>query len=992
MTVINTNTASINAQFNLNKVNKEMEKAMEQLSSGKRINSAADDAAGLSISTRMESQIRGLNQAMRNAADGNSLAQTAEGAMEEVTNMLQRMRELALQASNSVNNDQDRAAIDAEVEQLTTEISRIAGETTFNGQNILDGSFMGASIQVGMNVGESIDFDLFDMGANSLGRSALTNSSLVNVAASAQGTTATETVASLTFTGPDTYTFNVEGISVSGVLAESTMSQDLRSLANTINNNLNQANVTEVVASASNGGITLTNVNGDNIAVNNFSSVGNGAASFSVVEGTGDAVYLNDTQPVQLTGAATGTPASDTGVELALTLGGEYSFKVNGAQVNIAASDTTDAAVEAKLVTALGTGYQVFKHGDVVGADFAADATGYAATGTMNLGAADSGRFVIYNPESGKSVNITQFQATDGQTAGVQGTIRAAGGQTEAVLVDGTNQFTVADDATNPTTLDLEFSSVSSDYQLVIDDVAILVTGDDLAAGTAGQKLIADLNAHFLARDNDSGAAAGLGSLGNTTDTDGDGTPGDVGDDAETVFTFEVVQNGSSLSIKKAASEGDLNVKLNNLDAAALTVANIVDGITGEDPSARNGVAASAVAGSGPVDAFAAVAASSGAFYVNDAAGAKQAATAIDLNATGTAIYTTAESTNTVATLTASGAGGYTFTVDVGGSPTASIATAASATNANQMVADINTELASAGITTATARLDPSNSMAVIIEDTTGAAVSLTGFTSPGGETLTFAPSAGQGTTVVLDDSQSVNAATAGAAGLADATTATLVFDANINDFASFKISDGTDVATIRRTTIASGDHADLQTEITSAFAESGMTDITATVLTDGVGKVTVALTNTKGGEINVSNFKTDGLTRASFNPDAGQGAAEILDDNAANAATGKSVADISVATVDMAQAALETIDNAIQQINDERGKLGAIQNRLDHTISNLGNVVINTEASQSRIQDADFAKVTGDLTKAQIMSQAATAMLAQANASKQGVLSLLQG
>jgi flagellin len=108
--------------------------------------------------------------------------------------------------------------------------------------------------------------------------------------------------------------------------------------------------------------------------------------------------------------------------------------------------------------------------------------------------------------------------------------------------------------------------------------------------------------------------------------------------------------------------------------------------------------------------------------------------------------------------------------------------------------------------------------------------------------------------------------------------------------------------------------------------------------------------------------------------------------------ANSSTVSSISILTASKASDALEIIDRALQDVSSERAALGAVSNRLDHTISNLGNIVINTEASQSRIEDADFAKVTGDLTKAQIMSQAATAMLAQANASKQGVLSLLQG
>jgi flagellin len=120
--VVNTNIASLTAQNHLSASRKEMETAMERLSSGSRINSAADDAAGLAISTRMDAQIRGMTKAVQNANDGISLTQTAQGAQKEITEMLQRMRELAVQSSNSTNNATDRAALDAEVQQLVTEI------------------------------------------------------------------------------------------------------------------------------------------------------------------------------------------------------------------------------------------------------------------------------------------------------------------------------------------------------------------------------------------------------------------------------------------------------------------------------------------------------------------------------------------------------------------------------------------------------------------------------------------------------------------------------------------------------------------------------------------------------------------------------------------------------------------------------------------------------------------------------------------------------
>lgn len=147
--VINTNVASLNAQRNLNSSQSLLNTSLQRLSSGLRINSAKDDAAGLAISERMTSQIRGMNQAARNANDGISLAQTAEGALVEVGNNLQRIRELAVQAANGIYSEDDRTALNAEVTQLTNEIIRIGASTKFNGTNLLDGTFAAVTFQVG---------------------------------------------------------------------------------------------------------------------------------------------------------------------------------------------------------------------------------------------------------------------------------------------------------------------------------------------------------------------------------------------------------------------------------------------------------------------------------------------------------------------------------------------------------------------------------------------------------------------------------------------------------------------------------------------------------------------------------------------------------------------------------------------------------------------------------------------------------------------------
>ncbi len=169
--VINTNVASLNAQRQLVQSGNDMDQAMERLASGRRINTARDDAAGLAISNRQTSQIRGLDQAIRNANDGVSLIQTAEGALDEVTNILQRMRELSIQSANGIYAEIDRATLDAEVQQLKSEIDRIASSTTFNGQPLLDGSLGDVELQVGSESNQTIDLSIQGFSTSSLGSS-----------------------------------------------------------------------------------------------------------------------------------------------------------------------------------------------------------------------------------------------------------------------------------------------------------------------------------------------------------------------------------------------------------------------------------------------------------------------------------------------------------------------------------------------------------------------------------------------------------------------------------------------------------------------------------------------------------------------------------------------------------------------------------------------------------------------------------------------------
>lgn len=177
---VNTNVSAINAQRNLTKTGRSFATTYQRLSSGLRINSAKDDAAGLSITTRMAAQIRGFNSATRNINDGISLAQTAEGALQEATSILQRMRELAVQSANDINTAKDRKSIDAEITQLKMELDRIGDTTTFNTHKILDGTFIQRFVHVGSNANETVNISIRDTRATALGRSALTKTAVVS--------------------------------------------------------------------------------------------------------------------------------------------------------------------------------------------------------------------------------------------------------------------------------------------------------------------------------------------------------------------------------------------------------------------------------------------------------------------------------------------------------------------------------------------------------------------------------------------------------------------------------------------------------------------------------------------------------------------------------------------------------------------------------------------------------------------------------------------
>ncbi|WP_447937061.1 flagellin [Thermomonas fusca] len=245
MSIINTNVMSLNSQRNLAANNASLGTTIQRLSSGLRINSAKDDAAGLAISERFTTQIRGLNQAARNANDGISLSQTAEGALAEIGNNLQRIRELAVQSSNATNSSTDRDALQAEVTQLQAEIQRVASQTEFNGTKLLDGNFAGQAFQVGANAGQLITVD-----------------SIASAQTSALGATnfaaATTGSAVLGATASQGLTINTVAIDDVAVNAANGGADFATALAKNINAKTGETGVVATVGGAAKNEITLT--------------------------------------------------------------------------------------------------------------------------------------------------------------------------------------------------------------------------------------------------------------------------------------------------------------------------------------------------------------------------------------------------------------------------------------------------------------------------------------------------------------------------------------------------------------------------------------------------------------------------------------------------------------------------------------------------------------------------------------------------------------
>jgi flagellin len=404
---VNTNISSLNAQKNLATSQSKLSTAIERLSSGMRINSAKDDAAGLAISTRFTTQINGLNQAVSNANDGISLAQTTESALNEVTNNMQRIRTLAVQSANATNSDSDRSALDAEVQQRLSEITRISQQTTFNGRHVLDGSFGSAAFQIGANVGETISVNLSQgAGASQIGQIASSKTGdISSMFASSAGLTlaAGDLTVGGTSVAAGNYTDAASLISAINTAAGSSIAA-ASGTEIVFTNNTGSAitfggsaaaglGMTSVAAQTSTGGVT-TNGSADTTGLSAFTVDATNTLSIGATAVAASA-YANAAALAAAINTAYDTETSTSGSAFATVVGGELHFdNATASAIAITGAGTFSGVVPASVaaattspvVTTAGTATSTGVNGAVTAA---ASASLTLASGDLTIGGVD---------------------------------------------------------------------------------------------------------------------------------------------------------------------------------------------------------------------------------------------------------------------------------------------------------------------------------------------------------------------------------------------------------------------------------------------------------------------------------------------------------------------------------------------------------------------------------------------------------------------------
>ena len=932
---INTNIASLNAQRNLTTSQSALATSLQRLSSGMRINSAKDDAAGLAISERFSTQIRGLNQAIRNANDGTSLAQTGEAALAEVTNNLQRIRELAVQSTNSTNSTSDRAAIDLEVQQRLAEIDRSASQTSFNGQKILDGSFGLGSFQVGANAGETISVNLdssVSMRTAAVGAIATTKSTSSITGAGATGGTIGLTNSTLLFgTAP--------GVATAGKVSFTATNFDFRPISGAVAG----ASTEQTIGVFSFGTPAAVQIDGNN-AQTMTTALGTGAsgALTNVVYGAA-AVVTVDGLAITL-GAADYSVAGalQTALNGALTTGSKNITAtvdaVTGAVsfVRTSAGNTKAIAVTADAV-AVGKGWTAST----------------AGTGTFNTSAFD---FATGGASAYGSFNVDGLGVTLTSTF-ADGAAMAAAVQTQLRLTNA-NYGATYDAGT--ATLNIKMAGSTTAPVVTVTDANTLAAGIANFVGTGGTPAVATTNATMTV-DGTNIALTG-------SDTDIAGVAAELTTKMQASAlgaTYSaVVVGGTKLEIRHTGFTA--GVVLTNVDSKAAAAGFVNStGVTGvvAQTVAKNaaltiGATSITLDGNyGSYDGLAgAIHGKLGANYT-----ATNAAGVITISRATTGVGSTAVN---ISAGTTNGVAGLTSFTDP----------ATSAADVDGIIA--GTAGADAGATTnASFKVD-------------GNVVNLTGNYADGAAMATAVSGQLAGYTVGYAASKlniTNNITGSAAVAITANTAASAAAQANAIS-TGFGAATGTAGTAGGAVTLASG--ALTITAGTGAAVSMAGTYTSSQKLADAINA------NVSGVYASIGGAGADLgkliLSSAADFTLAGGGANLTAASYATNLSNG-SLATVDVKTVTSANTAINAVDSALARVSTLRSTFGAVQNRFDSVISSLSSTSENLSAARSRIVDTDFASETANLTRNQILQQAGTAMLAQANALPQSVLSLLK-
>ena len=1097
---INHNIAALNTYRQLASNTSSTSKSLEKLSSGLRINRAGDDAAGLAISEKMRGQIRGLDQSVRNASDGISLIQTAEGALSETHSILQRMRELAVQASNDTNTDNDRAEMQKELNQLTSEMTRIGNTTEFNKQKVLNGGSSAISVTAATEpvaisgavgtVETTQDYVQGDPAVASEG-------SLTFTGATVNGTNATVNGFTFNFAttpsdidssdgsydvalGADAAAaanafesaFNAAKADGAAELANITVSNDLNGVITFSDATGSNTTVLTTTAAATASAGTFaggTLVGDDTEAVFNFDLTKNFAAGESLIIGSETYTFGTGTGEV-----AVGDDVSATAASLRTAISARSTYTASGTGANMILTQKTAATGAAPVVTtaspATGTvgslatttayiagtdavdptaavynfdistnfsdgetltiGSETFTFGDGTGGTVEIGAD--AEETTTNLRTAVTAGTTYNATGTGSNIVLTQKVAaltaapavsTTGSAEGAIGTISGTAGDAG---VQGTTEFTISTALEDGDTIAVGGETIT----VYATDAALALAGDAFGISLESAATADDQDAAIRAMTFDDLTTSGadgqviltqdvngtgdvtdaVATVGGTGVVDGiDSTAGDAGIQGTTEFTitaplsagetFEVAgetitvyaddaalaaaADAFGISLESAATANDQAAAIRAMTFTGITMGGANGQVTFEQDVNGVGDVTQATAVEETTDGTIGAVTRTTAY---DAGSAAIPATAAVFNFNVTKSFVAGDALKI---------GTETFTFGSGAGQVAVGADAA------ETAANLRTAITAGSVYTASG----TGANIILTQDTpaagaapeiaeVGSSVTTPGIYNFGVSTLVEVGGSykidGQEIRIVDDAATYAAEITAGTAIMKGADQTAQA--ANLRTAITSNVS-------LNTTYTAGGTGATIN--LTQLVASETDPTVNASAKTGSSGKFTANLqigaNQSQNFQISIEDMRSSALgVSSSISGSAAAVAGASFATNTSNALTDVSSEGgveyaLDVMSSSTATAAITVIDSAITDVSAERSKLGAFQNRLEHTITNLGTSAENLTAAESRIRDVDMAKEMMEFTKNNILQQAAQAMLAQANQQPQGVLQLLQ-